>query len=502
MKAIVVLIDTLNRHSLSVYNSDTRVLAPNIERFARRSAVFGNHWAGSLPCMPARRDIFTGRLGFLERGWGGMEPFDVTLQERLTQGGVFSHLVTDHYHYFATGGENYVQPFTTWEFHRGQEFDPWVSTVKPPVMPASHIGRVNAQYERNRSLLASEEQYPTARTFQSACDWLEANRDADRFFLMVEPFDPHEPFDCPQEYLDLYGDTYDGPRYNWPNYGANPEEEEATAHLRNRYAGLLTMVDRRFGKLLDTLDRLQLWDDTLVVLTTDHGFLLGEHDMLGKNVMNVYNELAHLPLLVHLPGGAGAGRRIDALTQNIDLMPTLLDYFGLPVPASVRGGSLLALLNGRQDRLREAAIYGYFGLDVNVTDGAFTYFRTPARSDNQPCYLYTAMPTAFRRSVRAERPEDVACGAFLSGTDYPVLRFPARGAGPELGHALLARKTQLFDIRADYLQRRPLDDAALEERMIRLMVGAMQEAQAPAEQFARLGLDPGCAAGSGGGDEP
>ncbi|WP_127586273.1 sulfatase [Paenibacillus koleovorans] len=500
MRAILVMIDTLNREALTAYNPDSWVQAPNIERFARRSAVFTNHWAGSLPCMPARRDLFTGRLSFLERGWGGLEPFDVTLQEQLTRGDVFSHMVTDHYHYFATGGENYCQLFTTWDFHRGQEFDPWVSTVQPPPLPESYLGRVHPQYERNRSRFQQEMDFSGPRTMQAACDWLDANYEADRFFLMVEPFDPHEPFDSPDEYLALYADTYDGPRYDWPNYGPNRESPEASEHLRKRYAASLTMIDRWFGKLLDKLDQYAMWDDTLVILTTDHGFLLGEHEALGKNVMNVYNELAHLPLMVHTPGGLRAGERIDALTQNIDLMPTLLEHFGLEVPSEVQGGSMLSLLEAATDtpaRLREAALYGYFSMDVNVTDGTYTYMRTAVRPDNAPCYLYTAMPTAFRSFVKRPDMSEVEHGRFLAHTDYPVLRFPVRGVGPELGHAPMKRETLLFDLRDDYRQQRPIRDAGLERRMEAAMAKAMRLAGAPEEQYERLGLESDASAGRG-----
>ncbi len=82
MKVIMVLSDSLNRHYLPTYGNRW-VIAPNIERFARRSVVFDNHWIGSAPCMPARRDMITGRLNFLEREWGGLEPFDIPFPHLL-----------------------------------------------------------------------------------------------------------------------------------------------------------------------------------------------------------------------------------------------------------------------------------------------------------------------------------------------------------------------------------------------------------------------------------
>ena len=131
MKAVFVLSDSLNRHFLPSYGNDW-VQAPNIDRLARRSVTFDNHWIGSAPCMPARRDILTGRLNFLEREWSGLEPFDRPFTRLLRNNGIHTHMETDHYHYFHVGGENYHTQFGSWRFHRGQEWDVWASTIRPP----------------------------------------------------------------------------------------------------------------------------------------------------------------------------------------------------------------------------------------------------------------------------------------------------------------------------------------------------------------------------------
>lgn len=276
MKAIVILLDSVNRHYLGTYGQPL-AKTPNIDRLAEQSVVFDNHWAGSLPCMPARRDLFTGRLNFLERGWGPIEPFDHSLGEVLRENGVFSHMVTDHYHYFCTGGENYAQQFDTYSFVRGQELDPWISKVSRPDRPSGTIGKYFPQYELNRSAFRREEDFPSPRTLKEAADWLEANKDEDRFLLWAEAFDPHEPFDLPKDRLSSIADAYDGPEFMWPEYGVVNVPDDALAHIRNRYAALLEMADYWLGKLLDVMDRHDLWKDTMVIFTSDHGFLLGEH---------------------------------------------------------------------------------------------------------------------------------------------------------------------------------------------------------------------------------
>ena len=188
MRTVVVLMDTLKRNMMEVYNKETWVKTTNITKFSKEAATFDNHWVGSAPCMPARRDILTGRLNFLERSWGPIEPFDITLPKVLAEKNVFSHIVTDHPHYFRLGGEDYIQLFSTWDFYRGQEGDPWISKIDDPLfMPDDYYGKLRRQYQWNRTKWEKkEEEYPTPKTFNAACEWLEDNKEHDDFFLMVE----------------------------------------------------------------------------------------------------------------------------------------------------------------------------------------------------------------------------------------------------------------------------------------------------------------------------
>lgn len=123
MRAIFVLFDSLNRTAVGRYGANA-VKTPNFDRFAERATTFDSHFVGSLPCMPARRDLHTGRLNFMHRSWGPLEPFDNSFPELLGKCGVHSHLITDHLHYFEDGGSTYHTRFRTWDFIRGQEDDP------------------------------------------------------------------------------------------------------------------------------------------------------------------------------------------------------------------------------------------------------------------------------------------------------------------------------------------------------------------------------------------
>ncbi len=504
MKAILILMDSLNRHMMKKYNPEAWMKTPNIDKFAEESIQFNGHWLGSAPCMPARRDILTGRLNFLERGWGPIEPYDVTFPRLMQEKGIFSHIITDHHHYFEIGGEHYCQQYNSWDFIRGQEHDPMVSSVNRPKLPEKFFGGMSPQYELNKQNFKSDEDYPTPVTFSHACEWIKDNKGADDFFLQVEVFDPHEPFDCPQEFLDLYDDDWKGPHYNWSGYNrvGVRDPEDGLKHLQKAYAATATMADKWFGRFIDTLKETGMYEDTMIILTTDHGHLLGEHGWTGKNTSHVYNELGHIPLFIHMPKEKGAGTQIDALTQNIDIMPSMCDLFDLETPKRVKGHSLLPLINGEKDKLREACIYGWFSKAVNVTDGHYTYLRIPVRVDNSPCFSYCTIPDTLNRFIGVPNvfrgnkqgqfsADKFKAGSFLKHTAYPVFKIPVASAevfNGEIQPLIDDGGSQLFDIKNDYAQEQPLCDPEIEKRMIQRLKDCMIEAESPEEQFERLGI--------------
>lgn len=431
----------------------------------------------------------TGRHNFLFRGWGPIEPYDDTLPRELQKRGIFSHLLTDHDHYFELGGENYHTAFTTWEFFRGQEHDPWISLVDRVALP-EHLGQLSPQNWNNRSHQQAEEAFSGPRTAQAAVAWLEANRHADDWFLQVELFDPHEPFYCTEKYRQMYGDTWDGPLYDWPRYEVVQDSPEAIAHIRKCYAGLLTMTDHWVGKVLDTLEALGLLEETLIVFTTDHGTLLAEHDYWMKNQMPMYHELTRIPLIVRLPGGARAGTRCAALTQTIDLMPTFLDFYDCPAPPHIHGRSLLSALDG--ESLRPDGIFGYFGLAMNITDGRYVYYRNPVRADLGPLYAYTAMPVGgLNRWYPREIHDRMEMGRYFGHTyNMPLYKIPVTGGLPIAlpGEPDYLGRHQLYDLAQDPNQLAPLEDPELEAHFVERIASHFRAYEAPPEQYVRLGI--------------
>lgn len=481
MRAIMIMFDSLNRHFLPPYGCDT-VIAPNFQRLAERTVTFDNCYAGSLPCMPARRELHTGRYNFLHRSWGPLEPFDDSMPEQLRQAGIHTHLTSDHPHYWEDGGATYHTRYATWEFHRGQEGDPWKAVVDEPTGPGNPRGGMRRQDKINRRSMPTEADHCQTRTFDGGLEFLETNVEADHWFLQIETFDPHEPFFSHQAYKDLYPHSYDGPEFDWPEYRRVTEPEDQVRHARLEYSALLSMCDRSLGRVLDFMDAHQMWDDTMLIVNTDHGFLLGEHGWWAKVVQPWFQELVHLPLFCWDPRRREAGTRSDALVQTIDLAPTLIDFFGLEPPDDVQGLDLAAVLDG--ETRREAALFGVHGGHVNVTDGRYAYLRGPRTADNAPLEQYTLMPTHMRGRWSVEELADAELAPAFGFTKGLQTLRTARST-------LLnpyAFGTLLFDLENDPGQLHPLVDDELELRMAQLLVEALRASDAPASQYERLGL--------------
>lgn len=486
MKTIFLVMDSLNRHYLNAYSSSW-IQTPNLDRLAERGVVFDRHYAGSLPCMPARREMMTGRLNFLESPWGPIEPWDCCLPEELRrQKGTYSHIVTDHYHYFHSGGEAYHTLFDSWEFERGQEGDKWHPLVKEPEIP-KFVGKNRRPYWVNQEFYdqENEEEYPTPKCFMRAMEFLDKNGHEDNWHLHLEVFDPHEPFVCPKKYRDLYEDTWKGEYYfDWPPYREVEEAPDAVEHIRKSYAGVLTMADVWLGKFLDKMDQMDLWKDTALILTTDHGYLAGEHGYWAKNYMFDYEELVHIPMIICTPQTAYSHKRIHTLTATMDLMPTILDLHGAEIPESVQGESILPLLDGSKEKIHEAVLYGYFGKDINLYDGHYSYCRQPLEGSD--VYQYTLMPRGIRGFIAAELLKKAKLGYFLKyAKQIPQLKIPLKSHR----HADALDYNPIYDLEKDPHQNCPIHNPELEKQLEEKMVQLLERYEAPECQYVRTGLN-------------
>lgn len=489
MRAVLVLFDSLNRRALRPYGG--AVPTPNFDRLASRATTFDGAWVGSMPCIPARREFHTGRNNFLHRSWGPLEPFDESMPQRLGEAGIHTHLVTDHYHYFEDGGSGFHTRYSTWELVRGLAGDPWKPRPGLDGEPDNHFGAgmFGGHWRQewvNRAHLAGRQ--PQTQTFDLAEEFLDANTHVDNWFLHVESFDPHEPFVPDQQDWDAIGDDDGGPEFHWPPYRRVQETEDEIAQVNRRYEAVLMRCDRQLGRILDQFDERSLWDDTMLIVTTDHGLLLGEHGWWGKagprgrSGPRWFNELARVPLFIAHPQ-AGRSNHAPDLVSMVDLPATLLDHFGVEPPATMQGESLVPVVKGGEVQ-RSGHLFGIFGGHVNVTDGRWVYMRAPASDDNLPMSQYTLMPQELAGRMTPDllsRAELVDGPGFTDGS--PLLRIP-------VDHPidLSGQPSALYDCELDPGQMEPVDDPEHEARLINEMATLLEASEAPVEQFQRLGL--------------
>ena len=501
--AVVILLDSLNRHMVGAYGG-TEFDTPNLDAFAKRAIRFDRHYAGALPCMPARHDLLCGALDFLWKPWGSIEMWEDPITVPLRRAGVKTMLISDHPHLFETGGENYHCDFTAWDYQRGHEGDAWKTRPDPSWLGAPSFNRGWMPYDNSRGYFRGEEDFPGPRTMRAAADWLRDHAPqhaaaGERFLLFVDEFDPHEPFDTPEPYASMYDPDWEGPHLIWPPYSVRAVERglltpEQARQVRASYGGKLTMIDAWLGRVLAAIDTGGLWDDTAVIVCTDHGHYLGEKDCFGKPGVPIYEPLGHTPLLIHWPGASlQDGASVDALTTNVDLNATLCELFDVSLEHVTHGMSLVPLLTGTATEVRDWLLTGVWGREVHFVDSEVKYARAPV-SANFPLGMWSnrwsTMPIPSVE-LRLPLPDSRASLAMMPGSTVPVIHqvWTEGDAVPYWAGRPNFTGNHLW---------RPVDDPAEDNDLAGSKAGKeasdklreiLREVEAPDEQFARLGME-------------
>lgn len=366
MNVVIIVSDTLRRDHLGCYGGT--VVTPNLDRFAADAVVFDRMYPASFPTGPHRQDLHTGRYTFPYQRWEGIAPGETTLGQALATARFNTLMVSDcpaiRHGAGYTAGYRRAQVWGHWDDPLPPR-RPW-HKLELPAAPRKLRRPENVlRYLEYDAARRGEADFFVARTMLTAARWLEEEVASRPFFLYVDTFDPHEPWFPPKWYLDRYDPGYEGemlvePAYEPVGYCTAREIE----HMRARYAAMVTMVDAWIGHLLWALDRLNLRDETMVIITSDHGFYLANHGLIGKVRLDrddkiigrypLYDDITRVPLLVRAPS-ARPGRRA-ALVQTPDIMPTVLDFAGVGIPERVQGRSLMPIIRGETGAVRDWAI--------------------------------------------------------------------------------------------------------------------------------------------------
>lgn len=441
MKVIFIMSDSYRRDHLGIYNRALHT--PNLDRLAGSACVFDQAYVGSFPTGPNRRDVMLGTgqaPGCAFNSWKNLEPNETPFAHRLWwDKGICTQMITDVANQ-VTRGANLMKGFQYYLVNRGQEGDGYWCDASVDVacrLPKEIVRYGAGMYgniQLNRAHRRIEDDYFAPKTFRLACEWLEQNWNRKDFFLWVETFDPHEPWDPPQYYIDRYDPGYKGRVIEFPPYGYYRRlgiTDREMRHLQARYAAECTMVDHAVGRLLATLEKTGILDETAIIFTSDHGINAGLPDdagLVGKpwviekeqGAWVVGGEFAlknpqwlplrtgtmRLPLLIKLPG-QNKTRRIGRIAQPWDMAPTVLDLFGLKIPAEMQGESLLPVMRGARRPPRPFAFNGNYHGATHVAqamnaDWIYSYW---LGADQSPWLIDLRRDPAQLHNVAARHPD-------------------------------------------------------------------------------------------------
>jgi len=430
MNIVLVIIDSLRQDHVGVYGNDW-IQTPNLDAFGQESVRFTRCYPESLPTLPVRRALHTGLRTYPFHdhrdhrgdfrgapGWGPIPEDQVTLAEMVGLAGYRTALITDCYHEFKPS-KNFHRGFREWAWIRGQEADWYRSGPRvtrediakhmlesPEENPA--LADFLRVYLRNTACRNTEKDYFAAQVFGEACRWAWENHDAERFLLVVDSFDPHEPWDPPGYYRRLYDQDEKAVDLIQSLYG--PWEgrigQRELRRLQANYAGEVTMVDRWFGHFIETLRSSGCLEDTVVAVITDHGHNLG-HDPGDKGLVSkqghpMTHAVADLVLMVRHPQGVGAGQVHDGLLYNHDLTATLLALAGIETPAPLDGIDFWPQVLSGDAEGREHVTVAWGTLVTVITDE--WWYNASIKGEAGLLYSFHEDPN-LEHSLADERPE-------------------------------------------------------------------------------------------------
>jgi arylsulfatase A-like enzyme len=380
VNVILVILDSLRKDHIGVYGNDT-IQTPNLDDLAEESLRFTRAYPESLPTLCARRAIHTGmrtwpfrnfvRLPgetFQPAGWQPIPEVQTTVSEILLSEGYSTALFADTQPMFHPS-MNFQRGFAVFEWMRGQERDRFRPKLGVPeeqitqrTVPGNDANMVDKvrQHLANTQDRRTEEDWFAPRLFTRGMDYLQQAEAGQPFFLVLDSFDPHEPWDPPEKYVDLYSDGYEGRDPTVPNYGVSDWiDEEELERMKALYAGEVTMVDRWFGRFLDKMESTGRMDDTLLLVLADHGVALAEHGYTGKPYGALWPELTDIPFFIRHPEGKGAGETSDYFASTHDVASTILGATGQLPPQRMDGEDLSVLLEGSEPVPRSHFTLGY-----------------------------------------------------------------------------------------------------------------------------------------------
>lgn len=378
---VLVIIDSLRVDHVGAYGG-RKARTPNLDAFAKQSMLFTQAHPESMPTVPARRAMMTGKRSYPFRRWRsyenqglsggpGSQPIksrEVSFHEVLGRAGYRTAYVTDNPHILSRPYDRFRRSFDFRREIKGQtpvrrhprkkignrELSRWWPRE---LRKQPGKGRLREYITLNKHRRKASDYMP-AQVFRAGEEFLQRQAGSNRpFALVVDSFDAHEPWDPPIEYLRMYAKgARRGPQpiqpFKTPSGFAHRLRRRTLRRAQDLYAAEVTFVDACFGKLMRRLEATGQADDTWVIVLSDHGVMLGERNIIGKSHSNLYRELTHVPFMIRHPKRAKAGHKSDYYASTHDVATTILGAAGLRKPRAMTGADLTAFFRGKAPKKR------------------------------------------------------------------------------------------------------------------------------------------------------
>ena len=384
-----IICDDLNSH-VGPFGYQ-QIETPSLDRLAQQSLRFSRAYCQYPVCGPSRASFLTGRYpettGILDNKMDlrKVQPQWKPLPQFFKENGYWTGGVGKVFHGKMDYGKRAWHEFS---FFTGNKRNPAEEKLKKkyiaqhgPIKTPQDERAWRRYYRENKAPSGTPLFGPTDMTDAEHRDgmnvrrieeWLDQRAHGDQpFFITCGIHKPHVPFYAPQKYFDKYpenqlpvlrldpADLRDIPsfalnhRYRGFGFELGKHDEARSRQYMQAYHACVSFVDAQIGYLLQAVKRNGLWDRTIVVFTSDHGYHLGEHFMWGK--VTLFEECARVPMMIRVPGLTSAGSHSESLVQLIDLYPTLADLCSIAVPATLQGKSIRPVLEGKNVAVNRAA---------------------------------------------------------------------------------------------------------------------------------------------------
>jgi arylsulfatase len=401
---LLIVCDQLRKDALGCYGNPV-IRTPNIDRIAERGISFQNAYASYPVCAPSRGAMATGRypsVNGLHTNGIVLPREELTFMEVLRRAG------------YATYGTGKTHLGPQWRKSKGADpvvnlavnpqpelWDmPWYGFEKVWLTEDNRVGPYGEYLEKQgydlwadphsftypqhitRVSSYPEKHYQSTWITDRAIDLLTEHTGNKPFFLLASFIDPHHPFVPPEPFDSMY-EADDMPlpvwneseRKNWPakyqdKFTATEGSHEAVGmcnlsdkilqKIKAHYYGMVSLIDKQVGRILEVLNKKGWLDNTIVIFTSDHGELLGDHRMLFKGC--TYQCVMNVPFIISGPGIKAKKEFSKTLTVNIDIMPTILQYCNIDIPAAVQGKSLKPVIENKQKKIYDELLIENAGL--------------------------------------------------------------------------------------------------------------------------------------------